>query len=159
MDELFYNPTTNTWLRIGDGPIYGCTHKDDMPDSSQEAFSRPAREGYEWKCVNGKWPEEVPLPPPTPEQLHEQWKAARQKQVDNIVVEIDGLKFDGDETSQGRMARAAGLAESPEETIKWILADNTVATVTAAQLKRAARAAGLEQEKLWIPPDTDNSTP
>ncbi|MBO9493846.1 hypothetical protein J7438_07070 [Thalassotalea sp. G20_0] len=140
----------------------GCTHKDGMPEMAKEWFLRPAREGYEWKpSAKGPWPEEVPIPPPTPEeqekQKHAQWKADRQAKVDAIVVEIDDMLFDGDETSQSRMARAGALAESPDETIRWILADNTVAMVTAEQLKRAARAAGLEQEKLWIPEEIDPS--
>ena len=115
--------------------------------------------------VIGTDPDGLPVlenqPEPTEEELekqkHEQWKADRQAKVDAIVVEIDGMKFDGDETSQARMARAGALAESPGETIRWILADNTVVMVTAEQLKRAARAAGLEQEKLWIPEETNPS--
>ncbi|UYM14252.1 DUF4376 domain-containing protein [Endozoicomonas euniceicola] len=83
-------------------------------------------------------------------QKYEQWKAERQAKVDTIVVEIDGMKFDGDEISQERMVRAATLA-SPDERLNWILADNTVAEVTADQLRRAARTAGEEQVKLWIP--------
>ncbi|WP_257296984.1 DUF4376 domain-containing protein [Endozoicomonas sp. YOMI1] len=116
---------------------------------------------------------EVSSEPPTPDhiltmngewvlsdkKLKEQWKAARQAKVNAIVVNIDGLTFDGDETSQARMARAAALAETPTEKVRWILADNTVADVTADQLKRAARAAGREQEKLWIPPPEHNPPP
>ena len=157
--EHYYCPKNNTEKIIGLHDLFGCTKKKDMPQASKIFFERHARDGYEWKCLNGKWPEEVPIPPPTPEeqekQKHAQWKAARQAKVDAIVVEIDGMTFDGDETSQARMARAGALAESPDETIRWILADNTVAMVTAGQLLRAARAAGLEQEKLWIPEETD----
>ena len=63
----FYDPRTNT------GPgwdeknkrflIDGSTHKNDMPLEAQEWFSRPARDGFAWKCLNGKWPEEVPIEP------------------------------------------------------------------------------------------------
>ena len=55
-----------------------------------------------------------------------------------ITVEVDGMTFDGDETAQSRVARAITAADAsgwirPE----WVLADNTVATVTKAQLQQA----------------------
>jgi len=34
------------------------------------------------------------------------WKSEREEKVRAIVVEVDGLRFDGDEDSQNRMARA-----------------------------------------------------
>ena len=81
-----------------------------------------------------------------------QAKADRAALVAAITVEVDGMVFDGDETAQERMARAVLMAESPEEQTEWVLADNTVAIVTAAQLKRACRAAGQAQTALWTKP-------
>ena len=148
-----YDPDTNSEKISGIHSIDGCTRQDEMPIESQAWFERPARNGYEWKCLNGKWPEEVPIPPPSAEELEkqkqEQWKAERQALVDAIVVDIDGMKFDGDEISQNRMARAMGLADSPDETTVWKLADNTFAQVTADQLRRGARAAGDEMTRIW----------
>ena len=130
---------------------------DDLVEITEDEFSEffieQVPEGKIRAGGSSGKPEWVHVPEPTQEQLHEQWKADRQKQVDEIIVEIDDLLFDGDETSQSRMTRGAMLAASPEEKINWILADNTIAEVTADQLKRAARAAGLEQEKLWLPPE------
>lgn len=157
MKERFFCPDTMTELLAeGSEPhdISQATKMSDMPELSRVWFERPARDGFEWICRNGKWPEEVPIPPTTEEEqqqiAYEQWKQERQQAVDAITVEVDGLIFDGDELSQNRMTRAATLAQSPEETVSWILADNSVATVTADQLRRAAREAGRVQETLWI---------
>lgn len=62
------------------------------------------------------------------------------------------MTFDGNEAAQERMARAVLMAESPDETTEWVLADNTVAIVTAAQLRQACRKAGKDQTTLWVKP-------
>ena len=96
------------------------------------------------------------IPAPTPEELAAQElakaKAERAAAVAALTVEVDGMVFDGDEKAQERMARAVLMAESPEEQTEWVLADNTVAIVTAAQLRRACRAAGQAQTALWTVP-------
>lgn len=100
--------------------------------------------------------EVMPIPAPTPEELAaaelEQAKAERAAAVAALTVTVDGMVFDGDEKAQERMARAVLMAESPEEQIEWVLADNTVAFVTASQLRRACRAAGKAQGALWVKP-------
>lgn len=98
-----------------------------------------------------------PTPPePTPEDLAaqalEQAKAERAAAVAAITVEVDGMVFDGDEQAQERMARAVTLADSWDERTEWVLHDNTVATVTADQLRRACKAAGKAQTALWTKP-------
>lgn len=80
-----------------------------------------------------------------------QAKSERAEAVAKIVVEVDGMKFDGDEISQGRMARSA-VAMNDEETITWVLHDNTIAQVTKAQLLQALRLSGEEQTRLWTMP-------
>ena len=79
-------------------------------------------------------------------------KAERARAVAALTVEVDGLTFDGDEQAQERMARAVLMAESPEETMEWVLADNSTAVVSAGQLRRACRAAGKAQGALWVKP-------
>lgn len=76
-------------------------------------------------------------------------KQRRQVQVDALVVEIDGLLFQGDELSQGRMLRRAETMEV-DETVGWVMADNTVVQVTSAQLRAAAREAVDEMGRIWI---------
>jgi len=79
----------------------------------------------------------------------EAFKMKRTEAVNQIVVEVDGLLFDGDEVAQGRIARSA-TAMHDNETITWVLANNTPAAVTKVQLIRALRLAGAAQEKLWM---------
>jgi hypothetical protein len=67
------------------------------------------------------------------------------------VTTTAGREFDGDETSQNRMARAIlGLsAAAPGTTITWTLADNTPATVGVAELTEALMLAGATQAAMW----------
>ena len=100
----------------------------------------------------------VAVAAPTPKELAEaalaQAKAERAAAVAAITVTVDGMTFDGDEKAQERMARAVLMAESPEESMEWVLADSSVAIVTAAQLRRACRAAGKAMGALWVVPYT-----
>ena len=80
---------------------------------------------------------------------YQTWKAARQQAVDAITVEVDGLVFDGDETSQNRMARVVAAADSLDDTVNWILADNSTSEVAVRDLKEALRLAGLKQTEIW----------
>lgn len=94
-----------------------------------------------------------PLPPPTAEQLRDQAKAARAQSVAAITVTTAaGNTFDGDEVSQGRMARAiiALGAVGPSATVNWVLADNSVIQATAAELTEALTLAGAAQAAIWV---------
>lgn len=101
---------------------------------------------------------------PTEQQILEQAKAERANAVSKIVVEVDGMKFDGDETAQTRMGRtiAAAVALGVDintYTQTWVLADNTVATPTIKQLAEALKLAGEEQTKLWtVPYEIENTS-
>lgn len=80
------------------------------------------------------------------------FKQERQSKVDAIIVTTQsGKRFDGDEVSQNRMSRAI-VAMSDSDTIMWMLADNTSASVTANELKEALRLAGEEMTCIWIAP-------
>lgn len=97
----------------------------------------------------------VGVPEPTAEELAEQAlaeaKAERAEAVSQITVEVDGFVFDGDETSQERMARSI-VALDEGETIIWVLHDNSIAQVSKEQLKAALRLAGQKQTELWTKP-------
>lgn len=80
---------------------------------------------------------------------HDLWKAERLERVNAIVVEVNGLRFDGDEESQNRMARAVAAADRLLDAVEWTLADNTVAVVTVQELKAACRLAGEAQTAIW----------
>lgn len=100
-------------------------------------------------------------------------KAERTETVSKIVVSVpvtdEGgnvtyLKFDGDETSQNRMARtivaAIALgADLATETRLWVLADNVVAYPTIKQIAQALKLAGDGQTEVWTKPyDTEDES-
>ena len=80
----------------------------------------------------------------------EAFKASRAAAVAAIRVTSSlGRTFDGDEISQGRMARAI-LALPEGQTVRWVLHDNTEIDATAAELREALALAGAEQARLWV---------
>lgn len=85
-------------------------------------------------------------------QLRNEAKAARQAQVDAIKVTTSaGNTFDGDEVSQGRMARAIiALSTGLAPSVTWILADNSTIQATAAELTEALVLAGQAQAAVWV---------
>lgn len=112
----------------------------------------------------GDYYEVVAIPEPTAEELAAQElaqaKAERTEAVSRITVEVDGMVFDGDEESQTRMGRtiAAAVAlgvDLKTETRTWVLADNSIAQPTIAQLAEALRKAGDAQTALWTVPYTE----
>jgi len=90
--------------------------------------------------------------PPTPAQLRESAKAARSAAVAAIVVTTAaGNAFDGDETSQGRMARAVmAMQATSTAATPWVLADNAVVQVSSVELLEALALAGAAQSALWV---------
>lgn len=83
----------------------------------------------------------------------EAFKSARVAAVAGITVTtMSGKVYDGDEVSQGRMARAIlGMQSQPEgSTVQWVLHDNTVVDVGIAELQEALTLAGLRQTELWV---------
>ena len=100
-------------------------------------------------------PEEVEAhinPPKSDEHIREEWKAERSEAVESIkVTTLAGNTFDGDEVSQGRMARAVSSMEDAD-TVLWVLADNSVIQATRAELREALRLAGSAQAAIWVLP-------
>lgn len=83
------------------------------------------------------------------------FKADRAVLVRRITVTTEsGRCFDGDETSQGRMARAILGLESAGDgaTVRWVLHDNTAVDVGAPELREALALAGQAQADLWVQP-------
>lgn len=100
-------------------------------------------------------------PMPSVEQLNavivlpnrDELKAARQTQVDAITVSVNGKVFDGDETSQERMARALRVADITGQTsCTWVLHDNTAVTATKDELAQALALAMQAQGAMWVIP-------
>lgn len=94
-------------------------------------------------------------PEPTEEEKQAQAladaKRDRANAVARLTVEVDGMVFDADETSQARMSVAAS-SMTDEDTNVWVLHDNSVVQVTKAQLLQACRLARIAQSALWTKP-------
>jgi hypothetical protein len=84
--------------------------------------------------------------------FREYFKSQRSTAVDNLKVTVDGMVFDGDEISRFRMTTAILSLNNDTETVKWALADNTVANVTSVQLKQVLRLSGIDMENIWFQP-------
>jgi hypothetical protein len=80
------------------------------------------------------------------------FKAVRAAKMESLTVTTSsGKVFDADEVSQTRMTRAlqtsgfAGQTQTP-----WVLADNSVANVTADEMREALALAMQAQAALWF---------
>lgn len=116
---------------------------------------------YQWyeddSIISGSGTEPEPIPVDESEEAKlARLKAERAEAVKNIVVEVDGMKFNGDEESQDRIDRtitaATAAGYGPDDTTTWVLWDNTVATVSIKQLAQALLLAGQKQTELWTIP-------
>lgn len=104
---------------------------------------------------------ERPDPAPTPEETLALAKARRAAAVASIVVEVDGLPFDGDEDAQRRMNNALTVGDlSGQSSTPWVLADDSVREVTRAQLEKALVLSVQRMAELWMLPyaETDTAT-
>lgn len=79
-------------------------------------------------------------------------KQQRHQVVSEIIVTTQaGNSFDGNEDAQNRLARAiAGMSDI--DTLPWVLADNSIKTVTKDELLEALRLSGQAQAALWVAP-------
>ena len=85
-------------------------------------------------------------------RVREAAKAQRTLDVSAIkVTTAAGNTFDGDEVSQGRMARAIiALSTGLAPSVNWVLADNTVIQATPQELTEALVLAGQAQAAIWV---------
>lgn len=102
--------------------------------------------------IGDLWDGEAFTTPPPPIPTREDLKALRQSAVEAITVTtVAGNTFDGDETSQTRMARAIiALSTGLAPSVSWVLADNSVIQATAAELTEALVLAGMAQAAVWV---------
>ena len=136
------NHTTELWWSaVKCGAEYWLQVPQDTPDAVEVPDDSPL--------------ESIPEPMDEVQQalvLAQQTKMHRTEAVARIrVTTTSGKTFDGDETSQTRMARAVVALQAAGQTeTLWVLADNTPATVTLAELSEALALAGAEQTRLWV---------
>jgi predicted carbohydrate-binding protein with CBM5 and CBM33 domain len=106
---------------------------------------------YQFGVIGDATIGEYVAPPPAP-KTREELKAERQAKVDAIKVTTQaGNTFDGDEVSQGRMARAViALSTGLAPSVTWVLADNTAIQATKEELTEALVLAGQAQAAIWV---------
>lgn len=152
VQKAFDNPAPNTlsryceaaeWCNRNGALLVERAPDVEFPQGFYEVMTTDARKAEELAAMTEDERVELALA---------QAKAKRAAAVATITVEVDGLIFDGDEKAQERMSRAVVLADSADETTEWVLHDNTVAIVTADQLRRACKLAGKAQTELWTVP-------
>ena len=103
------------------------------------------------ELVNGKVLFDNEISEALSENVVRQAKQERAAEVEALTVEVEGMVFDADETSQARMSVAAS-SMTDDETNVWVLHDNTVVQVTKAQLLQACRLARIAQSAVWTKP-------
>ena len=108
-------------------------------------------DGKRYLIINPPEPEYVPTEEEKQAQALADAKRERAAEVERLTVEVDGMVFDADETSQARMSVAAS-SMTDDETNVWVLADNTIVQVTKAQLMQACRLARIAQSAVWTKP-------
>lgn len=80
----------------------------------------------------------------------DQEKTIRAAEVKALVVETSsGKVFDANEDAQNRMSRAISTMSEGED-IAWVLADNTVVSVSREELREALRLASRAQTDIWV---------
>lgn len=134
----------------------------DTPFPEYDPFTQGVRPAPPIR-VNDQWVQQweiYPLPQEDVDALRsaarnaqrQEAKAARQAAVDAIKVTTQaGHTFDGDETSQTRMARAiVALQATGTPSVTWVLADNSVIQASAAELAEALALAGQAQAAVWV---------
>jgi len=101
---------------------------------------------------------EAPYTPPTEEETaRANAKTARADKMAKLTVKVDGLPFDANEKSQNLISRLLFAAQQEKadfsaQNIPWVLADNSVTTVSYDQLARVLSAALAAQRKVWMKP-------
>lgn len=156
--DVSFGPTVTP--EIADALGYDLVQIQEQPDYDSNTHGlREAPPVFIHEVLTQQW-EVFPLPAEEAAanqaaaivQAREQAKAARAASVDAIkVTTAAGNTFDGDELSQGRMARAViALSTGLAPSVTWVLADNTTIQATAAELTEALVLAGQAQAAIWV---------
>ena len=133
-NTVIYNKDTKQESKID----YLGVIKDDVTTLKPEQFDK-------WDYETNNWVEDVNL---KKQYEYNQWKAERQSKVDNIEVELNGVVYQGDETSQTRVARAVAVMEDTD-TVMWVAKDNSVNELSKTDLKYILKEAGIKQTLIW----------
>lgn len=150
-----YDPVTGVFL--------GATPADVNPMRPNEyllpanaTFLRPPntqpRQRAVFKTV-GWVVEDIP-PPPAPEAPYTDPKVQRREDRDaalkSIVVNVEGMQFQGGPDSQRALLAAIATMAQDGDVRAWVLADNSVAEVTRSVLSDVLKASVAEADRLVL---------
>ena len=146
IDEMGFVAATGTITPEGSFWLAG---EAKYPTHLSSVVDAPEHVTVGYQQAGGEWVAPVIVPT---KKSREELKMERQQAVDAIRVTTQaGNTFDGDETSQGRMARAIiALQATGTPTVTWVLADNTAIDASAAELTEALALAGAAQAAIWV---------
>lgn len=151
---------------------FGVAHEDMLPLLEQEGTVMDIGEAYcddsRQYVENGQLVDMPPRPGPTydfdyalkqwvdPRTLEQrkaaQWEAIKQARANAEYGGFvwDGSPFDSDAASQQKIIGASQWASiNPNIEIDWTLADNTVRTLTAAQMQQVGQALGAHVDGVY----------
>ena len=119
------------------------------------SYSIEAEEYKQWLSEGN-----IPEPEFTDEELiareQAKLKQAKEQALTQIVVEVEDMSFDGNETARLNMISAIQASELLGQTESlWKLADNTVQTVTTAEIKQALALAIQEVGRIVMVTDIE----
>ena len=80
--------------------------------------------------------------------IKQQEKEYRNNLVSSIEIVYDGMIYQGDEVSQGRMSRVIS-SMLDTDTIMWKAKDNSKVKLTKIDLTQILRLSTIEQTKVW----------
>ena len=80
--------------------------------------------------------------------IKQQEKEYRNNLVSSIEIVYDGMIYQGDEVSQGRMSRVIS-SMLDTDTIMWKAKDNSKVKLTKIDLTQILRLSIIEQTKVW----------
>ena len=119
------------------------------------SYSIEAEEYKQWLSEGN-----IPEPEFTDEELiareQAKLKQAKEQALTQIVVEVEDMSFDGNETARLNMISAIQASELLGQTESlWKLADNMVQTVTTAEIKQALALAIQEVGRIVMVTDIE----
>jgi hypothetical protein len=103
--------------------------------------------------VDGVWEQRWSVANLPPEAVLANRKEKREAAVSAITVTTTaGNTYQGDEVSINRMNAAITVMMATGQSVPWVLADNSIVTVNAAELTEALALSAAEVARLWVAP-------
>lgn len=148
--EPFLPPEEYAWVFPAPAPAYDAITQ--YPREAAPALTAKGNWEQRWEIIDLQAEQIAVNQATAAAQAREAAKAARAAAVEAITVTTAaGNVFDGDETSQTRMARAIiALQATGTPNVNWVLHDNTVIQASVAELSEALALAGAAQAAIWV---------